>query len=100
MNNEESRDRKTITRERRRRKIMNSDLGNLPVNTRIVDSIIQLILALPRAERELLEQRLAAELPELTTQDLMVLADQSGSFDFWHDEPEIYTFADGEPIQW
>jgi hypothetical protein len=79
---------------------MNSDLGNIPVNTRIVESIIQLIRALPRAERDLLEQRLAAELPELTTQDLMVLADRGGSFDFWHDEPDIYTFEDGEPIQW
>jgi Tfp pilus assembly pilus retraction ATPase PilT len=78
---------------------MNSELGKLPVNTRIVESIIQLIRALPHAERELLEQRLAAELAELTTQDLMVLADQGGSFDFWHDEREIYTVADGEPIQ-
>jgi hypothetical protein len=100
MNNEERRTRKTITQESKRRAIMNSDLGKLSVNTQIVESIIQLIRALPRAERELLEQRLAAELPELTTQDLMVLADQGGSFDFWHDEPEIYTFADGEPIQW
>lgn len=79
---------------------MNSNAIQNSVNTQMVESIIQLIHSLPRAERELLEQRLAEELPEFTTQDLMYLADKGGSFDFWHDEPDIYTFEDGEPIQW
>jgi Tfp pilus assembly pilus retraction ATPase PilT len=79
---------------------MNSNAIQNSVNTQMVESIIQLIHSLPRAERELLEQRLAEELPELTTQDLMYLADKGGSFNFWHDEPDIYTFEDGEPIQW
>jgi hypothetical protein len=79
---------------------MNSNAIQNSVNTQMVESIIQLIRSLPRAERELLEQRLAEELPELTTHDLMYLADKGGSFDFWHDEPDIYTFEDGEPIQW
>jgi hypothetical protein len=48
----------------------------------------------------LLEQRLSEDLPELTTQDLMRLSEQGGSFDFWHDEPEIYSFEEGEPTQW
>lgn len=70
------------------------------VNTQMVESIIQLIHSLPPPERALLERRLSEELPELTTQDLMYLADKGGSFDFWHNEPETYTIEDGEPIQW
>ncbi len=79
---------------------MSLEAVNIPVNTQIVESIIQLIHSLPRAERELLEQRLLGELPELTTQELMYLVEKGGSFDFWHDEPDIYTIEDGEPIQW
>jgi hypothetical protein len=73
------------------------------VNLQRVESIIQLIRSLPIAERQLLEQRLdreLAEYPEVTTQELMLLAEKGGAFDFWHDEPDLYTLEDGEPIQW
>ncbi|NJK30199.1 MAG: hypothetical protein HC940_08640 [Acaryochloris sp. SU_5_25] len=70
------------------------------MNTQMLESILQLIHSLPRAERNLLEQRLFEECPELTTEGLMQLSEKGGSFDFWHNEPEIYTFEDGEPIQW
>jgi hypothetical protein len=79
---------------------MNSEIIHNSVNTQMVESILQLIRSLPRAERNLLEQRLSEDLPELTTQELMQLSEKGGSFDFWHDEPEIYTLEDGEPIQW
>jgi hypothetical protein len=73
------------------------------VNLQMVESIIQLIRSLPIAEQQLLEQRLSGELteyPEVTTEELMLLSEKGGSFDFWHNEPELYTFEDGEPIQW
>jgi hypothetical protein len=73
------------------------------INLQMVESILQLIRSLPVAERQLLEQRLSGELteyPEVTTEELMLLSEKGGSFDFWHNEPEIYTFEDGEPIQW
>jgi hypothetical protein len=79
---------------------VNTEIANTPVNTQMVESIIQLIRSLPRAERDFLEQRLTQELPELSTQELMQLCDKGGSFDFWHNEPNIYTLEDGEPIQW
>lgn len=69
----------------------------------MVESILQLIRSLPIAERQVLEQRLAVELteyPEVTTEELMLLSEKGGSFDFWHNEPDLYTFEDGEPIQW
>jgi hypothetical protein len=73
------------------------------VNLQMVESIIQLIRSLPIAEQQLLEQRLSGELteyPEVTTEELMLLSEKGGSFDFWHNEPELYTFEDGEPVQW
>jgi hypothetical protein len=79
---------------------MNSEVSNNQINIQLVESIIQLIRSLPRAERALLEQQLSEELPELSTQELMQLCDRGGSFDFWHDEPDLYTLEDGEPIQW
>lgn len=66
----------------------------------MVESILQLIRSLPRAERNLLEHLLSEEISQLTTQELMQLSEQGGSFDFWNHEPETYTFEDGEPIQW
>jgi hypothetical protein len=79
---------------------MNSNTNQNSANTQLVESIIQLIRSLPHAERRLLEQRLTEELPELTTQELMYLAEKGGSFDFWYGEPDIYTIEDGEPVQW
>jgi hypothetical protein len=73
------------------------------VNLQMVESILQLIRSLPIAERQALEQRLSEELteyPEITTQELMQIAAQGGAFDFLHDEPDLYTLEDGEPIQW
>jgi hypothetical protein len=73
------------------------------VNLKMVESIIQLIRSLPIAEQQLLEQRLSGEpteYPEVTTQEIMQIAQHGGAFDFLHDEPDIYTLEDGEPIQW
>jgi tRNA U34 5-carboxymethylaminomethyl modifying GTPase MnmE/TrmE len=73
------------------------------VNLQMVESIIQLIRSLPIAEQQLLERRLSGELteyPEVTTQEIMQIAQHGGAFDFLHDEPDIYTLEDGEPIQW
>jgi hypothetical protein len=73
------------------------------VNLQIVESILQLIRSLPIAERQALEQRLSEELaeyPEVTTPELMMLAEKGGSFDFLHNEPDLYAVEDGEPIQW
>lgn len=108
---------------------MNPEVSHSSANTQMVESIIQLIRSLPPAERQFLEKRLVEELPELLIQslplaerklfkkrlvkelrelsipelsipELMQLCNEGGSFDFWHDEPDIYTIKDGEAIEW
>ena len=80
---------------------MNSEIVETNVNLQMVESIFQLIRSLPQTERKVLEQRLAEEnLVGFSTEELMELSAKGGAFDFWHDEPELYTFEDGEPIQW
>ena len=68
------------------------------MNTKLVESIIQLIMTLPKAEQELLKQKMLFEVSEPSTTDLMQLAENGGSLDFIHEEPVLYTIEDGEPI--
>jgi uncharacterized protein (DUF433 family) len=64
---------------------------------------IEADLAYEKAEADRLEKQQTeepTEYPEVTTQELMMLAEQGGSFDFLYDEPDLYTFDDREPINW
>jgi hypothetical protein len=82
---------------------MNPEITETKANLQLVESIVQLVRSLPIADRQMLEQRLAVELteyPEITTQEIMQIAQNGGAFDFLHDEPDLYTLEDGEPIQW
>jgi hypothetical protein len=68
------------------------------VNTQLVESLVQTIRALPNAEQSLLLQKLLDDIPYPSTLELMHLADKDGSFGFWHEEPDLYSVEDGEPI--
>jgi len=68
------------------------------INTQLVDSLIQTILALSSNEQALLLDKLLGEIPYPSTTEMMHLADKGGSFEFWQDEPELYTLDDGEPV--
>ncbi|NER20088.1 MAG: hypothetical protein F6J96_05025 [Symploca sp. SIO1C2] len=70
------------------------------VNTQLVESLVQAIRSLSPAEQALLEEKLFGDVPYPSTLELMHLADQGGAFNFWHDEPDLYTIEDGEPIEW
>jgi hypothetical protein len=70
------------------------------VNLQLIESLIQAIRSLSPAEQIILDQKLYAQLPEPSTPELMHLAEQGGAFDFLHDEPDLYSLEDGEPIQW
>ena len=68
------------------------------INTQLVDSLIQVILSLSSNEQALLLDKLLGEIPYPSTTEMMHLADKGGSFEFWQDEPELYTLDDGEPV--
>lgn len=68
------------------------------MNTQLVESLVQVILALPAAERALLEEKLFGNIPYPSTRELVQLAQSGKAFDFLHDEPDLYTLDDGEPI--
>lgn len=68
------------------------------MNIQLVESLLQVILALPTEERLWLEEKLFINIPYPSTNELMNLAESGKSFDFLHDEPDLYTLEDGEPI--
>jgi len=69
------------------------------MNTKLVESLVQIIRALSGEERMLLEEKLFGNASEPATRDLMQIALSGGAFNFLHDEPDLYTLEDGEPIQ-
>ena len=70
------------------------------MNTQLVESIYQVIQSLSEEERSLLEEKLYTSLPYPSQQEIIALAETSNVFDFLHDEPDIYTLDDGEPVEW
>jgi hypothetical protein len=68
------------------------------MNTQLIDSLVQVIRALPTEERAALTEQLFFDKTYPTTKELTTLALQSGSFDFLVQEPDLYSLEDGEPI--
>ncbi|MEH2310547.1 MAG: hypothetical protein V7K35_03750 [Nostoc sp.] len=68
------------------------------MNTKLVESLLQVILSLSNEERSLLEEKLFFNSSEPSTRDLMLLAQTEGAFNFLENEPDIYSLYDGEPI--
>jgi hypothetical protein len=68
------------------------------MNTQLIDSLVQVIRALPIEERAALTEQLFFDRTYPTTKELTTLALQSGSFDFLAEEPDLYSLEDGEPI--
>lgn len=68
------------------------------MNTQLVESIYQVIQSLSDEERLLLEEKLYTNLPYPSQQELIALAEASNVFDFLHNEPDLYSLEDGEPV--
>ncbi|BDA68034.1 hypothetical protein RIVM261_024660 [Rivularia sp. IAM M-261] len=68
------------------------------MNTKLVESLVQIILSLSQEERTLLEEKLFFDASDPSTRDIMVLAQRGRSFDFLNDEPDLYTLEDGEAV--
>lgn len=70
------------------------------VNMQLVDSLVQAIQSLSSREQAVLLDKLLGNTPYPSTQELIHLADEGGSFEFWQKEPDLYTVEDGEPVTW
>ena len=68
------------------------------MNTKLVESIIQIVLSLNKEEQDFLTERLFYYLSEPSTRELTLMAQNGKSLDFLNDEPDLYTLADGEPV--
>lgn len=68
------------------------------MNTKLIDSLVQMIRALPTEERAALIEQLFLNQTCPTTRELTTIASRSGSFDFLAHEPDIYSLEDGELI--
>lgn len=69
-------------------------------NIQLIESLVQVIQSLSANEQALLLDKLLSEIPYPSTPEMMHLAEQGKSFDFWHNEPDVYTLDDGEPVTW
>jgi hypothetical protein len=68
------------------------------MNSKLVESLLQVILSLSDEERSLLKEKLFFDSSEPSTRDLMLLSQTGGAFNFLENEPDIYSLDDGEPI--
>ncbi len=68
------------------------------MNTKLVESIIQIILSLNKEEQDNFTERLFYLFSEPSTRELTLMAKNGKSFDFLNDEPDLYALTDGEPI--
>jgi hypothetical protein len=68
------------------------------MNTQLIDSLVQVIRALPVEERVALTEQLFFDRSYPPTSEIVALALRSGSFDFLSQEPDLYGLDDGEPL--
>jgi hypothetical protein len=68
------------------------------MNTKLVESITQIIFSLSKDEQAFLKEKLFLELSEPSTEELMKLAQTGESLNFLYNEPDLYTLEDGEPV--
>lgn len=68
------------------------------MNSKLVDSLVQVIISLSPEERLFLEKQLFFNDSEPSTLELMQLAQNNSSFDFLYHEPDLYTLEDGEAV--
>ncbi len=68
------------------------------MNTKLIESLVQIIQALSEEEQLLIKAKLFNHIPYPSTVEITQLAQNGGVFQFLQDEPDIYTLEDGEPI--
>ncbi len=71
---------------------------HLKVNTKLIESLVQIIHSLSEEEQALLEEKLFFDPAYPASSEIRNIALHSNSFDFLAEEPDLYTLEDGEPI--
>ena len=70
----------------------------IKMNQKSVNSLVEIIESLSEEERHMIQKKLFLDTNQVTTQEMIDLAQKSNSFDFLNDEPDLYTLEDGEAI--
>ena len=68
------------------------------MNTKLIESLVQIIQTLSEDEQLLIKAKLFNNIPYPSSAEITQLAQSGGAFQFLDDEPDIYTLEDGEPI--
>lgn len=69
------------------------------MNIRLINSLITIIQSLSLEERELLEQKLFLDFSYPSLEEVAVLAESGGAFQFLESEPDLYTLKDGQEVK-
>jgi hypothetical protein len=67
-------------------------------NPQLTKNLLEVIRSLPDEDRRWLLEQLGQDSAELSSQDLAELAQAGQAFDDLAQEPELYSFLDGEPV--
>ena len=67
-------------------------------NPQLTKNLLEVIRSLPDEDRRWLLEQLGHDSAELSNQDLADLAQAGQAFDDLAQEPELYSFSDGEPV--
>ena len=67
-------------------------------NPQLTKNLLEVIRSLPDEDRRWLLEQLGQDSAALSNQDLAELAQAGQAFDDLAQEPELYSFTDGEPV--
>jgi hypothetical protein len=67
-------------------------------NPQLTKNLLEVIRSLPDDDRRWLLEQLGQDSAELSNQDLADIAQAGQAFDDLAQEPELYSFSDGEPV--
>ncbi len=67
-------------------------------NPQLTKNLLDVIRSLPDEDRRWLLDQLGQDSADLSSQDLAEIAQAGQAFDDLAQEPELYSFTDGEPV--
>lgn len=67
-------------------------------NPQLTKNLLEVIRSLPDGDRHWLLEQLGQDIADLSSQELTELALTVQAFDGLTQEPDLYSFTDGEPI--